>query len=328
MTRAALLAVVLCLLPGLVFAGMPAGKSLRSKDAPLAPSPLDAQSARPRPGPQLTVPRTARLGEPFLIRLRSAGPLSGVRATWLSRQAALSVTPVPLRESGGSVAFEALALLGTDIGATSPGPHELSVRLLHRGRPLTLRVTIQIVPAQHPVEELSLDEAMVNPPPEAYPRINAERQLVQKLLSGTLSRPASERLWTLPLARPVPGELSSEYGLGRVLNGQPRAPHRGMDLCADTGEPVRAAADGVVLLAADLYFAGQAVYLDHGQGLVTAYFHLSELRVQAGTRVARGQVLGLAGATGRSTRPHLHFGVWAFGRAVDPGPLFGYEELP
>ncbi len=320
--RRALLLVFLCLLPGLALAGMPAGRNPASQTRPAAEA---VHAAKPRPGPQLTVPRTARLGEPFLIRLRSAGPLSGVRATWLSRQAALSVTPVTLREGGG---FEALALLGTDIGTTASGPHELSVRLLHRGRPLTLRVAIQILPVQHPVEELTLDPALVDPPPEAYPRINAERALVGRLLSGTLSRPASERLWALPLARPVPGELSSEYGMGRVLNGQLRAPHRGMDLCADTGEPVAAAADGVVLLAADLYFAGKAVYLDHGQGLVTGYFHLSESRVRAGERVARGQTLGLAGATGRSTKPHLHFGVWAFGWAVDPGPLFGYEELP
>jgi murein DD-endopeptidase MepM/ murein hydrolase activator NlpD len=122
--------------------------------------------------------------------------------------------------------------------------------------------------------------------------------------------------------------VSSPYGIGRVLNGTPRAPHKGLDLEAATGDPVAAAADGVVLFAANLYYAGNAVYIDHGQGVVTGYFHLSEARVQAGQRVARGQVLGLAGDTGRSTRAHLHFGVWALGRAVDPGPLFGYEEHP
>jgi murein DD-endopeptidase MepM/ murein hydrolase activator NlpD len=323
--RRCLFFFALLLLPVAALAGMPAGSGTVSR-APQAAGKVMA--ARPRSGPQLTVPRTARLGDPFLIRLRSQSPMSAVSVTWLTRQCALSTTPATLRDTGGAGGFEALALLGTDIGATATGRHELKVSLKYGGRALTLRAPIEILPAEHPVEELSLDPAMVNPPAEALPRIAEERALVRRMLDRTLSRQATARLWSLPLARPVPGELSSEYGLRRVLNGQPRSPHRGMDLEAEEGQTVSAAADGVVLLAHDLYFAGNAVYLDHGQGLVTAYFHLSRLDVRPGERVRRGQALGLAGQTGRSTRAHLHFGVWALGRPVDPGPLLGYEDHP
>ena len=317
----ALLALLFCLAAP-AFAGMPAGRVAAARE------PQDASAApvlASRAGPQLTVPRTARLGEPFLIRLRSRTPLSGVTVTWLARRAELSAAAVPVREGGG---FEVLAVLGSDIAGTATGQHELAVRLRHGGRALTLRAPVRILPAEHPVEELTLAPAMVEPPAAALPRIREERELVRRLLAGTLARPASARLWSLPLLRPVPGLLSSEYGLRRVLNGQPRAPHKGMDLEAVEGEPVKAAADGAVLLAADLYFAGQAVYLDHGQGLVTAYFHLSRRDVRTGMRVTRGQVLGLTGQTGRSTKPHLHFAAWALGRPVDPGPLLGYEVQP
>ena len=299
----------------------------------LSPAPVLAGPqgrARAASVPVLDCPDSAGLGEPFVVRLRLASAPRSVSLTWLARRISLTGRPVtgsPDRPGG----WEAVALLGSDVGNTSLGRHALVLRVGGKnGR--VVQKSIAVLPVERPVEHLELDPAMVAPPAEAYPRIRAERRLVQGLLRGLLERPAQagadSRRWTLPLARPVPGGATSMYGLGRILNGQPHAPHRGLDMRAETGEPVLAAAEGTVLFSGPLYYTGNTVYLDHGQGLATAYFHLSERRVEAGERVARGQVLGLAGATGRSTGPHLHFDVWALGRLVDPEPLFLYDPLP
>jgi len=127
------------------------------------------------------------------------------------------------------------------------------------------------------------------------------------------------RRFALPLAPPL-AELpaASRFGSRRVFNGQPRNPHSGADFAAKTGEPVRAVADGVVALAGNEFFAGNAVFLDHGDGLISMSFHLSEILVKEGDKVIRGQLLGKVGATGRVTGPHLHFGLRWHGARVDP----------
>jgi murein DD-endopeptidase MepM/ murein hydrolase activator NlpD len=112
--------------------------------------------------------------------------------------------------------------------------------------------------------------------------------------------------------------LSSRFGLRRVFNGQPRNPHAGLDVAVGTGAPVRAPADAVVAATGDFFFNGNTVFLDHGQGLITAYMHLSRIDVRPGQRVRRGEPLGAAGATGRVTGAHLHWAVILNGTAVDP----------
>lgn len=333
MRRFFLVLLVLCLLATASAAAEPSAQAQNQKQRQKTNHKQD-QKQPPKQWVETISPQSVGLGEPFLLRVRSRQPLTGLSATWLTRTARLSGRKIP----GGQGGWEAVVLLGSDVGNTALGRHELVLRhgsdgrQGRRGSIVTQRAVIEVLPVERPVERLTLDEAMVTPPREVHARILAERKLTQKLLLGALSRPAlvgtDGRLWTLPLLRPVPGEISSIYGIGRILNGQPHAPHRGLDMEAATGEPVLAAADGVVLFAGELYYAGNAVYLDHGQGLVTAYFHLSGIRTQTGLRVARGQLVGLAGDTGRSTRSHLHFGVWALGRPVDPEPLFLYDPLP
>ncbi|MBU1040117.1 MAG: M23 family metallopeptidase [Proteobacteria bacterium] len=332
MRRLFLVLLVLFLLPALGLAGTarhPVKKSttksvVKSAKKPGKKSGTRAPKAAAKPlaspGFVLECPKAANLGEAFVVRLRAAKAPASVRLTWLGRQANITGRDTP-------DGWEALVLLGSDVGSTSVGRHSLVVRLGGKGA-RSLRKVVRV----RPVERLNLDEAMARPPAEVYPRILAEHRLIQRELLGTLSRvvpPGTDaRRWSLPLARPVPGEATSGYGLRRILNGQPHAPHRGLDMEAETGQPVLAAAEGRVLFSGELYYAGDAVYVDHGQGLVSAYFHLSERRVQAGDEVARGVVLGLAGATGRSTGPHLHFGLWAWGRYVDPEPLFLYDAMP
>lgn len=281
-----------------------------------------ARKARPRAEaapelPTLSCPASAVIGEPFLARVTSPRPLGDARIEFLGRSA-----PVELRRGGRG--YVGIVVLGADVLDGRPGRRLVHLRHSAGTRRGSARAEVELRAVQRPVESLTLDPAMVDPPAEATARIARERGVVRQVLAT--ASPA--RLFSLPLHRPGEGALSSEYGIGRILNGVPKSPHRGLDLEAAIGDPITAAADGVVLLSGDLYYAGQCVYLDHGQGLVTMYFHLSERRVEQGQRVARGQLLGLAGDTGRSTRAHLHFGVSALGRLVDPGPLFGYDVLP
>lgn len=161
-----------------------------------------------------------------------------------------------------------------------------------------------------------LPPAQVTPSdPALLARIDRERAAIRRArgLDSDL-----EGLWA-GFVWPAEGRTSGVFGSQRVLNGQPRAPHLGIDIAAPEGTPVRAAASGVVRLAEpDLFFTGGTVIIDHGHGVGTIYAHLSRIDVAAGDAVSQGQPLGAIGKTGRATGPHLHLGLYWFERAVDP----------
>ena len=156
----------------------------------------------------------------------------------------------------------------------------------------------------------------VQPPAEAMKQIEHDRKRTRTALASR-----TEKRWTLPIARPVPGGITSAFGGRRVFNGQPRAPHKGTDMRCAEGTPVKAACSGTVLLAENTYFGGKTVYVDHGQGVISTYSHLSAFDVKAGDSVRKGQTIGRSGSTGRVTGPHLHFGFLVQGVAVDAMPL-------
>jgi murein DD-endopeptidase MepM/ murein hydrolase activator NlpD len=178
---------------------------------------------------------------------------------------------------------------------------------------------VRVADYPYPTQELKVEEKYVAPPQEALERIAAERRRVVALFA--LETP---RRFTLPLAPPLARlPTSARFGARRVFNGESRNPHSGADYSAAPGTLVFAPADGRVALAEEQYFAGKAVYLDHGDGLLSMSFHLSELRVATGDEVVRGQPIGKVGATGRVTGPHLHFGLRWHGARVDPDLLVG-----
>ena len=154
----------------------------------------------------------------------------------------------------------------------------------------------------------------VNPETEDLARIERE----QARIDASLGRYTPGMTPDFRMRAPVPGERSSSFGLRRFFNGEARKPHSGMDIAAPSGTPIRAPAAGRVIDAGDFFFNGNTVFVDHGEGLVTIYCHLSRIDVKPGQPVETGTVLGRVGATGRVTGPHLHWGV-AINRAmVDP----------
>ena len=185
-----------------------------------------------------------------------------------------------------------------------------------------VRQDIHIVRKKYPVQEVKVDRAYVEPPPEVRARIAEDAKRSREIL-GMFSLQGQ---WRLPMQRPVPGENVSAFGLRRVFNGQPRGQHRGLDMRGAAGTPVLAMESGTVALAEELYFSGNVVYLDHGLGVFSIYAHLSVIDVRPGQQVSRGQILGKVGSTGRSTGPHLHLGCYALGMAVDPVPLMEAQQ--
>lgn len=188
-----------------------------------------------------------------------------------------------------------------------------------------LRVPVALRPTG--VERLTTDTTFTAPLDSALAeRVRRETARVVASLQGSHQRP---RLWTEPFRPPRPTRVTSPFGKGRSYNaGDVQGRHRGTDFAGDRGDPVRAANRGVVVLADTLFFAGGAIYVDHGAGVVTAYLHLDRATVAAGDTVARGQIIGRVGATGRVTGPHLHWAAF-YGRvAFDPVDLLALDPGP
>lgn len=198
----------------------------------------------------------------------------------------------------------------------SPGPLIIG----RRSSGVEQRLTVTVAEYPYPLQRLTIeDESKVHLSTEAAARVARENQR----LEGLWLREMRSR-FTLPLFPPLGSEREGgRFGARRVINGEPRSPHTGVDYSAPAGTPVFAAAAGVVVMVDDLFFSGKSVFVDHGGGLITMYFHLSRTFVEAGSDVARGQRIGLVGATGRATGPHLHFGVRWHGSRVDPMALLG-----
>ena len=161
------------------------------------------------------------------------------------------------------------------------------------------------------------NRSYVDPEPAQLERIANER----KVIDSALLNWRDQALADIALVAPVDGPRSSSFGLRRFFNDQPRAPHKGMDIAAKSGTPVVAAAAGTVTVTGDFFFNGNTVIIDHGQGMVTMYCHLDRIDVEPGQTVAAATGIGAVGATGRVTGPHLHFGSYLNGTAVDPALL-------
>lgn len=166
-------------------------------------------------------------------------------------------------------------------------------------------------------QRLSVNKSFVTLDEEQLERVGKERKIIDAALGNWRDTAFDD----IDLEAPVDGPRSSSFGLRRFFNDQPRSPHKGMDIAAAKGTAIVAPRDGVVTATGNYFFNGNTIIIDHGQGLVTMYCHLSEVSVSEGQAVASGEAIGAVGATGRVTGPHLHFGTYLNATAVDPALL-------
>ncbi len=272
----------------------------------LLPAPARAAA---RPDPTLSVEaRALKPGELLLVTVAGNDAKTPPEASLHGR--ALDFFP-------GASTGTWLAFFGLDLDF-STGPATLNaVMRAPGGKAVRKAEILNVVDAGFPAVELKVEQKFVTPDKNDGERAEAESAKLHKLFAKT----EEKRLFEGRFDSPIPGAATARFGERRVFNGQPRAPHSGMDLKAKMGRAVRAPAAGKVLLADPLFFAGKTIILDHGLGLTTQYAHLSKFLVKPGDLVKKGQIIGKVGATGRVTGPHLHWALKHKNSRIDPYSL-------
>lgn len=252
-----------------------------------------------------SLPKVVRQGEVYFISLFGPLSLGSIYAEFQGRK-------FPLVFNEQREIYE--GLIGIDMEAP-PHLYEIKIVAEENMHPIfSAHLPLRVEKIDFGVQRLSLPPKMVALDRETLERVNQEAKLLDNLFQVL----REERLWRGDFIRPVEGELSLPFGLNRIINGQHRSPHTGVDIKAEEGTPVLATNSGLVILVSELFFSGKSVIIDHGWGIFSMYFHLSEVQVKEGDRISKRMVLGQVGSTGRSTGPHLHWGIRVNGARVDP----------
>ncbi len=209
-------------------------------------------------------------------------------------------------------------LAGVDVEAI-PGNHTLALQAtMPDGRVITVTREIIVRPSVHKVIALKVPERFVQPDAETLKRIESDQDVKRKAFSRQTAAPE----WSGTFHAPLNSTVSEAFGTWRTFNGKLASIHRGLDYRAKEGTPVLAANAGTVVLARELFYEGNCVIIDHGQQFMTLYMHLSQVQVAEGDRVKEGDQIGLSGATGRATGPHLHVAARWQGAYLDPAQLW------
>ena len=279
-------------------------------------------TAVPAPAPHPTAlplftRRAALLGAGGLLALpalgRDAKPQPAAPTVWPQ---ALAVPGGVVRLSLGPAATRPVAQARQGhADAAALGDAHITVATADGG---TRQVAYTVAPKQYKEQHLKVSPRTVDLSPQDQARFERERDHQAQVMATFSEQPAGGALQSLRMQVPVPGRRSSSFGLRRVFNGQPRNPHSGMDIAAATGTPIVAPLPGRVIDVGDYFFNGGTVWLDHGQGLLTMYCHLSSMDVRVGDVLKAGEAFCKVGATGRVTGPHLHWGVMLNRTMVDP----------
>jgi murein DD-endopeptidase MepM/ murein hydrolase activator NlpD len=254
------------------------------------------------PSMSRTPPRVTFQNKPVLV-------LAGEQRGWVA------VVGLPL-----DLSIQTQVLIVTEQQASGESQPEIKDKRYREQQRSGSEVKFEVNDKKYREQRITVNNSRhVNPLPDDMTRITRELELQNLAYRRFSSNIPSNVL----LDAPVKGPLSSPFGLKRFFNGEPRAPHSGLDFAVPTGTPVVAPAAGKVILTGDYFFNGNTVFLDHGQGLITMYCHLSVIDVKVGDTLTRGQVLGKVGATGRVTGAHLHWNVSLNDARVDPAIFIG-----
>jgi murein DD-endopeptidase MepM/ murein hydrolase activator NlpD len=260
--------------------------------------------------------RALQPGEAVVLRIASPVPLTAVTVSGVGR-----VAPAVRVMSAGEAGEVWQAVLGIDVEASS-GPTTVRVEATTAARAtLTADHVVTVAPKAFSQRRLRVAPQYVSPPAAVRARIEREAARLAAIY-GTVTH---DHLVTVPFARPVRHRLNSPFGVQSIYNGQVRGRHLGVDFASPAGAAIAAPAPGRVVLADDLYYTGQTLVIDHGQGVHTIFAHLRRIGVLEGARVATGDVVGEVGSTGRSSGPHLHWSLRVGGARVDPMSLVELE---
>ncbi len=270
-------------------------------NTPPAPKGLDGQYS-------------GKQGQVLVVKVKGEEQATEVKGTFLSRT-------VPFfREFRPGEPAGYIGLLGIDM-QDDPGTYEFAVEVKQGEQAKQLSFNVLVAKEKFAVEHLKLPKEKVDLDEKSLARWKAEQEQVKQALAEN----SGMKLWHSNFLEPVNGKRSGIFGSVRIMNGQARNPHNGEDIGAPVGTDVAATNDGVVRLTVDHFFSGRGIFVDHGLGFYSMYFHLSEILVKDGDLVKAGQIIGKVGASGRATGPHLHWGVKLNGARVNPYTLL---DLP
>jgi murein DD-endopeptidase MepM/ murein hydrolase activator NlpD len=249
-------------------------------------------------------PQRLESGSPVLFQIELSQPADSLHGTWLDH---------PLVFNKAHQGNNWYVLAGIDV-EQAPGTYPLELTATEsNGQELHATQQITVLPGSYKTTTLHVEEKYVQPDAATLARIAADKAVKDAAFAHTIAEP----LWNGSFRSPVPFSPTDSFGARRMFNDKLASIHRGTDFHAPSGTPVVAANDGVVIIAQGMFYEGNLVVVDHGQQFSTLYMHLSKIEVKVGDRVHKGERLGLSGATGRVTGPHLHLGVRWQGMYVD-----------
>ncbi|MDO4218492.1 MAG: M23 family metallopeptidase [Synergistaceae bacterium] len=239
-----------------------------------------------------SVPESVKQGEPFIVKIFTNETLEDITLHWLNKSTVLLNTPVH-----GKIT----AILASN-ALQRPGKQTVTLRFRIGAENYELQKSVNIISKNYPKEALRVNPNKVNFSSDIKKRLEKEKKIYGDVTASSYKGGN----FILPFARPCKGQFSSRYGNVRIFNNKPFGFHGGTDFRASMGTPIKSVADGRVCLTSHFYLSGGIIMIDHGAGLFSSYCHMSKKFVKVGDIVKRGQVIGLSGASGRVTGPHLH----------------------
>lgn len=257
---------------------------------------------------KIQAPHKTQQGTAVMVTVISTIPDSNAIILWLNKSIS-----VPFTKKGRHWEAQTLLPIPVDMKKSE----NISVRTSTNYIEKTIHIKKVHWPKQH-ITLAKKTQKYATPSKKLIARLENERNMMEEALSDI----SCNQYWSKPFIRPVKGVITSPFGGQRIFNGKPCSYHQGVDLRGAVGTPIKAMAAGKITLSADLYYLGKAVFINHGQGIYTLYGHMSRRDVNVGDMVKAGQQIGLVGVTGRTTGPHLHFGLKILGHPVDPISLF------